>query len=301
MPRRPGRAQSTRRPATGKVLSSAPSRPLEQTPEHPASAGSAPSASDPYAQPYAAPATSPYTSPTPSQPYSAPGAQPTPNQPYGTTPDYGQQQGYGGGPQPGDAQPGYAPDQGYGQQQGYGGGQQPGYGQPAYGQDPSYGQQQGQGGGQPPGYGQNPAGTGYPPQAGYDPNQAYGATPGAYPQQQYPPQPPVAGAMSPSDERLWATLAHISIPFFGFVGPLIAYLVFKDKSPWLKESSTEALNFSILYTLAQIVSGILTVVIIGAILLPLIAIGGLVLCILAAIASNKGEQYKYPINWRIIK
>ena len=42
-------------------------------------------------------------------------------------------------------------------------------------------------------------------------------------------------------------------------------------------------------------------VVIGAILLPLIFIGGLVLCILAAIASNKGEQYKYPVNWRLIK
>ena len=75
--------------------------------------------------------------------------------------------------------------------------------------------------------------------------------------------------MSPSDERLWATLTHISIPFFGLIGPLIAYLVFKDRSPWLKESVTEALNFSILYTIAQVVSSILTVVVIGAILLPL--------------------------------
>ena len=56
--------------------------------------------------------------------------------------------------------------------------------------------------------------------------------------------------MSPSDERLWATLTHISIPFFGLVGPLITYLVFKDRSPWLKESLTEALNFSILYSIA---------------------------------------------------
>ena len=105
--------------------------------------------------------------------------------------------------------------------------------------------------------------------------------------------------MSPSDERLWATLTHISIPFFGLIGPLIAYLVFKDRSPWLKESATEALNFSILYTIAQVVSSILTVVVIGAILLPLIGIAALILCILAAIASNKGEQYKYPVNWRI--
>ena len=36
--------------------------------------------------------------------------------------------------------------------------------------------------------------------------------------------------MSPSDERPGATIAHICIPFFGFVGPLIAYLVYKDRS-----------------------------------------------------------------------
>ena len=107
--------------------------------------------------------------------------------------------------------------------------------------------------------------------------------------------------MSPSDERLWATLTHISIPFFGLVGPLIAYLVFKDRSPWLKESVTEALNFSILYTIAQVISSILVAVVIGGILLPLIGIAALVLCIMAAIASNKGEQYKYPVNWRLIK
>ncbi len=107
--------------------------------------------------------------------------------------------------------------------------------------------------------------------------------------------------MSPSDERLWATLTNISIPFFGLVGPLIAYLVFKDRSPWLKESTTEALNFSILYTIAQVVASILTVVVIGAILLPLIGVAALILCIMAAIASNKGEQYKYPVNWRLVK
>ena len=220
--------------------------------------------------------------------YGAPGAQPY-SQPSGSdpAPGYGQQPGYGSGDQGYGQQP-YG-DQGYGQQAGQPGGQQgydAGYGQqpPAYGQDQSYGA------------------AGYPQQGGYDPNQQYQQQPG-YPQQQYGSQPPVAGQapMTQSDERLWATLAHISIPFIGFVGPLIAYLLFKDRSTWLKESATEALNFSILVSIAYIVSGILTVVIIGAILLPLIAIGSLVLCILAAIASNKGDQYKYPLNWRIVK
>jgi uncharacterized Tic20 family protein len=165
---------------------------------------------------------------------------------------------------------------------------QPPYGQPPYGQPP-YGQQQppAQGYGQDQRYGQQ-----YPP-----PQQQYPPAP------QYPGQPPAVGQqpLSPSDEKLWATLAHISIPFFGFIGPLIVYVVFKDRGQWLKDSSVEALNFSILYSIAQIVSTALTAVVIGAFLLPLLFVAVLVFCILAAMAANKGELYKYPVNWRLIK
>ena len=163
---------------------------------------------------------------------------------------------------------------------------QPGYGQPAYGQSP-YQQPQ-------PGYGdptQQPYGQ--PPQPGYPP-QPYGQ-PGA-PQQYGGPVP-----VTESDEKLWATLAHISVPFLGFIGPLVVYLPYKDRSPWLKESSVEALNFSILYTIVLVASAILGLVGIGVILYLVAAIGALVLCILAAMAANRHELYKYPVNWRLIK
>jgi len=107
--------------------------------------------------------------------------------------------------------------------------------------------------------------------------------------------------MSDSDQRLWATLSHISIPFIGVIGPLIAYLVFKDRGAFIHDQAAESLNFSILYTIAQVVCGILTVVLIGLFLLPVVAIGALILCILAAIAANRGENYRYPVNWRLIK
>jgi uncharacterized Tic20 family protein len=107
--------------------------------------------------------------------------------------------------------------------------------------------------------------------------------------------------LSPSDEKLWSTLSHISIPFVGLVGPLIVYLIFKDRGQFVRDNAVESLNFSILYTIAQVVCGLLTAVILGYILLPLVAIGALVLCVIAAIAANKGESYKYPINWRLIK
>lgn len=111
------------------------------------------------------------------------------------------------------------------------------------------------------------------------------------------PHPP----LSPTDERLWATLAHLSIPFVGFLGPLIIWLVFKDRGAWLREAATEALNFSILYTIAQVASMVLIALVIGIVLLPLIALAVLVLCILAAVAANRGEQYRYPVNLRIVK
>ncbi len=209
-----------------------------------------------------------------------------------------------------------APQGGY-QQSGH---QQPGYQQPGFQQSgpPPYAQQPyqqppQQGYPQPPqqgGYAQQPQqGYGQPPQAGYQqqPGQyapppgappAYPAQPG-YPPQQYAGQQP----MSQSDERLWATLSHISIPFIGVIGPLIVYLVFKDRSAFLKDQGTESLNFSILYTIAQVASWILTSVTIGILFfLPmLIFIAVLVFCIMAAIAANKGEAYRYPVNWRLIK
>ena len=246
-------------------------------------------------------------------PYSAPsgpegGYSPPSSDPSTAPPAYGQDAGgrpphgataQGQGyqpPQAGDpGQPGYPtqgdypPQAGYPQQGGYQPPAAGGYQQPS----PGYGPQ---GGGQ-----YSPPPPAYPNQPGYPPQQYAGQQPVGQPpigQQPMGPQP-----MTQSDERLWATLSHISIPFIGVVGPLIVYLVFKDRSAFLKDQGTESLNFSILYTIAQVAGWILTSVTIGILFfLPmLIFIAVLVLCIMAAIAANKGEAYRYPINWRLIK
>jgi uncharacterized protein len=206
--------------------------------------------------------------------------------PYGqqTQSPYGQQtpQGYQQqtDPNAGYQQPGAQPDYGsqYQQQGGY---QQQGY-QP-YG-DPNqqaYAQQ---------GYPQQ----GYP-QQGYPPQQ-YGQ-PG-YPQQPYTYAGP--SPVSESDEKTWGIISHITIPFFGFIGPLIAYLIYKDRSEWLKQTTTETLNFSILFGIVQFVGGLLFVFTFG--LINLVAfIVALIFCIMGTIAANKHEFYKYPINVRFIK
>jgi len=121
-----------------------------------------------------------------------------------------------------------------------------------------------------------------------------------------PPPPPAAPVpqqppLSASDERLYATLGHAGIILIGFIAPLIVWLIGKERSEFVDDQGKEALNFSILVTIGYVVSSILVVVFIGFLLLPLVWIFSVIFCILAAIATNKGERYRYPLNWRIIK
>jgi uncharacterized Tic20 family protein len=211
---------------------------------------------------------------SPPTPFSQPTPQAYPQQGY-QDPNAGyQQQGYPYGD----------PNQQAGYQQGY----QP-YADPN--QQPYQQQGYGQQGHPQQGYAQQ----GYPRQE-YAPQQY--AQPG-YPQQPY--QQPGLPPISESDEKTWAIISHISIPFFGFIGPMIAYLIYKDRSEWLKQVTAEALNFSILYSIVYLIAVITIAVVIGLILWPLAFIVALIFCIQGTIAANKHEFYKYPINVRFIK
>lgn len=118
-----------------------------------------------------------------------------------------------------------------------------------------------------------------------------------------PPPPPAPGQqpLSESDAKMWAMLAHISGLVITVIGPLIIMLVFGPRSEFVKKQSTEALNFQIVYLIAIIVSSILTIILIGLILLPIVFIVGVVLMIMAGVKSYNGEDYRYPINIRMVK
>ncbi|PPK94144.1 hypothetical protein CLV92_10842 [Kineococcus xinjiangensis] len=164
-------------------------------------------------------------------------------------------------------------------------------GQPPYGQPPQYGQ---------PPHGQAPQGQyGQPaqhgqPQYGQAPQGQYGQ-PAQYGAGPYG-QPPV----SPADERTWATLTHIGGIFFSFIPALVVYLVFKDRSGFLRGHAATALNFQIIILIAWIVSASLTTVLIGFLLMPLVGIAYLVFPILAAVAANRGAAYRYPATPQMV-
>jgi uncharacterized Tic20 family protein len=121
------------------------------------------------------------------------------------------------------------------------------------------------------------------------------ATPPTDPYQSTP-QP-----LTPSDERLWATLIHIGGIFFSFVPSLVGYLVLKDRGPLIREHTLTALNFQLTMLIALVVGYVLTFVIIGIFVILAVYIVTLIFSIIAAVAANKGESYKYPLSIQFIK
>lgn len=107
---------------------------------------------------------------------------------------------------------------------------------------------------------------------------------------------------APQEDRTIALITHISGIFASFIVPLIIWLINKDKpeKAWITGQGKEALNFQITIVLAYFVAGVLSVIGIGLLLIPVIWIGNLVFSILAGVASNKGEDYRYPVSIRLI-
>jgi uncharacterized Tic20 family protein len=109
------------------------------------------------------------------------------------------------------------------------------------------------------------------------------------------------------DDKMWAMFAHLSgliasaLGGMAFLGPLIIWLIQKDKSPFVAEQAKEALNFQITLTIAFVASFVPCCLFPPAGVLTIgIYIFGLVMSIIAAMKANNGEHYKYPVTLRFI-
>ena len=175
---------------------------------------------------------------------------------------------------------------------------------------------------QPPAY-PPPPGTGWsgassaptPP----PPPSPSGATPYQQPWQQqpaqqqggYPPQwqghpGPPGSRLSSGDERMWAGAAHwgalvAMVVAMAFLGPLLVLLVKGNDSPFVRRQAVESLNFQLTILIAGLVSGVLILLGIGLILLPLVGLAWLVFTIIGAVKASSGEDYRYPLNLRMVR
>lgn len=112
----------------------------------------------------------------------------------------------------------------------------------------------------------------------------------------YAPQP-----LSPSDEKLWATLIHVGGILFYFLPSLIGYIVLRDRGPFIREHTATALNFQLTMLIASVVGGILTLLLIGFLILIAVAIVIIVFSIIAAVAANNGQSYRYPLSITFVR
>lgn len=128
------------------------------------------------------------------------------------------------------------------------------------------------------------------------------------PPQYMPPQP-----LSPSDERTYAMLAHLSVLanlITGFLGPvaaLIIYLMYKDRSRYVAYHAMQSFVFQLIWWVGGgifagilwAISGALIAVLIGCVLMPLallftlLPLGALIYGIVGGIQCNQGQDFKY--------
>jgi uncharacterized Tic20 family protein len=114
--------------------------------------------------------------------------------------------------------------------------------------------------------------------------------------------PPVGEQpLSPSDERTFAMLGHLGGILIGFLSGLIAMLVWGKRSAFVDDQAKEALNFQITLIIGYVIAFVLTFVFIGVFLYFALAIVNVVFCIIAGLAANKGETYRYPFALRLVK
>ena len=145
------------------------------------------------------------------------------------------------------------------------------------------------------------------------PQQPYGQQPGEPTPAYGPPTPQYSGQqpsyqavpMSPADQRTWAIATHLS-PFLAafvalsFLGPLVMYIIFKDRGAFIRHHAAEALNFQLTMWIGLLISIPLMFVLIGFFTAGLIGLAMLVCHILGAVAAGEGRDYRYPFTIRFV-
>lgn len=102
------------------------------------------------------------------------------------------------------------------------------------------------------------------------------------------------------DARKMAVLCHL-LGIFGFFAPLVIWLNEKDKHKFVDEHGQEALNYQMSMMLYFAVAGLLCFIEIGFVLLSVLVIIHVIFVGEAAAKASKGEQYRYPIAFRLLR
>jgi Uncharacterized protein conserved in bacteria len=114
------------------------------------------------------------------------------------------------------------------------------------------------------------------------------------------------------DDKTIAVLAHLSpiialvltAGWLSWLGPLIVWLIWRDKSPLVRTAAATSFNFNITIWIAIVIGWILafTLVLLPVSLLLWFVPGILqiVFSIMGALRASRGEPFKYPLQIPIL-
>jgi uncharacterized Tic20 family protein len=69
----------------------------------------------------------------------------------------------------------------------------------------------------------------------------------------------------------------------------------------VRANAVESLNFEITFIISMVVSVLLMFLLIGFITTPLLGVAWLVFRIIGSIQTSNGQDYRYPVNIRLVK
>jgi len=130
-------------------------------------------------------------------------------------------------------------------------------------------------------------------------------------QAQQAPQMPtgtVQAQMSPQDERTWSMATHgitlavmiLTSGVLGFVAALVMYLIYRDRGPYIRAQTANALNIQIVTVIGALISFVLMFVLIGFVTIVIVGIYALVMHIIGMVKSNNGEWWDPPFTPKFV-
>jgi uncharacterized Tic20 family protein len=123
-----------------------------------------------------------------------------------------------------------------------------------------------------------------------------------------------AVVMATQEERTWSAVSHLTVflnLFTGFLGPVAAaviWLIYRDKSPTVAFQALQSAGYQVAWLVllgaGWALTGLLTLILIGFLLIPVMAIATVVPFVHMAYAAyrvSQGDDYRYPIVADLIK
>jgi len=102
-------------------------------------------------------------------------------------------------------------------------------------------------------------------------------------------------------ERGWNVLCHLSALAGIVIGPLVVWLYKRGEAESFDDQGRESLNFQISMTIVMIFVFFLRNIWLGKLLMIALLLVDLYWVIYASFQVYRGVQYRYPVNFRLIR